>query len=133
MSVTRASARSSSASVMIASAIARSADDSGLNITTALYAAVLAAGFGVRDRDGSVMQTVQPGQGLAFRAGEVAAVAKMYGEGRIVDFVYLSGGLKSIPELKQAPLKVSSVVLSTQVQPVSLQTRLSPVPGVARL
>ena len=30
--------------------------------TAALYAAVLAAGFGVRDRDGSVLQTVQLGR-----------------------------------------------------------------------
>jgi hypothetical protein len=88
-----------------ASALARAVIKGDSSSTAALYAAVLAAGFGVGDRDGSVLQTVQPGQGLAFRAGEVAAIAKMYGEGRTVELVYLSGGLKSIPELKQAPLE----------------------------
>ena len=88
-----------------ASALARAVSKADSSSTAALYAAVLAAGFGVRDRDGSVLQTVQPGQGLAFRAGEVAAIAKMYGEGRMVELVYLSDGLESIPELKQAPLE----------------------------
>ena len=88
-----------------ASALARAVIKADSSSTAALYAAVLAAGFGVRDRDGSVLQTVQPGQGLAFRAGEVAALAKMYGEGRMVELAYLCDGLKSIPELKQAPLE----------------------------
>jgi hypothetical protein len=52
------------------------------NSTAALYAAILAAGFGVRDTDGAMLKTVTPGQGLAFDAFEVAAMAKMYGEGR---------------------------------------------------
>jgi len=70
----------------------------------ALLTAIMTAGFGVRDRDGSVTQTVQPGQGLAFDAWEVAAMAKMYGESRAVQLTYLTDGLKSIPQLKQASL-----------------------------
>jgi hypothetical protein len=71
----------------------------------ALLAAILTSGFGLRDRDGSVLQTVQPGQGLVFDAWEVAATAKMYGEGRSVQLTYLTDGLKSIPELKSVPLE----------------------------
>src|SRR5687767_6671244 len=70
----------------------------------ALLAAVLAAGFAVRDPDGSLMQTVEPGQGLIFEAWEVAAMAKMYGEGKTATLTYLTDGLKLIPELKRAPL-----------------------------
>ncbi len=71
---------------------------------SALLTAILTAGFGLRDQDGSVLQTVQPGQGLVFDAWEIAAMAKMYGEGRSVQLVYLSDGLKSIPELKSVLL-----------------------------
>lgn len=70
----------------------------------ALLAAIMAAGFGVRDSDGSVTQTLQPGQGLVFEAWEVAAMAKMYGEKRSVELSSLTGALKSIPDLKQAAL-----------------------------
>lgn len=72
--------------------------------TAALYAAILAAGFSVRDEDGALTHTVNPGQGLTFDAWELAAAAKMYGEGRNVELAYLAEGLRSIPELKQVRL-----------------------------
>jgi hypothetical protein len=71
----------------------------------ALLTAIMTAGFGIRDRDGGVTQTVQPGQGLIFEAWEVAAMAKMYGERRTVELSYLTDSIKTIPELKQAPLE----------------------------
>ena len=71
----------------------------------ALLTALMTAGFGIRDNDGGVTQTVQPGQGLIFEAWEVAAMAKMYGERRTVELSYLTDAIKSIPELKQAPLE----------------------------
>ena len=70
----------------------------------ALLTAIMAMGFGIRDADGGVTQTVQPGQGLIFETWEVAAMAKMYGERRTVELSYLAGGLESIPELKQIQL-----------------------------
>lgn len=71
----------------------------------ALLTAIMTAGFGIRDSDGGVTQTVQPGQGLIFDAWEIAAMAKMYGERRTVELSYLSEAIKAIPELKQAPLE----------------------------
>ena len=73
--------------------------------TPALLTAIMTAGFGIRDNDGGLTQTVQPGQGLVFEAWEIAAMAKMYGELRTVELAYLSEGLKAIPELKDAPLE----------------------------
>ena len=70
----------------------------------ALLTAIMAMGFGIRDAGGGITQTVQPGQGLIFEAWEVAAMAKMYGERRTVELSYLTGGLESIPELKQIQL-----------------------------
>lgn len=88
----------------VASALAKQVSARDEQSVSALLTAILAAGFALRDRDGSLLQTVQPGQGLAFDAWEVAAMAKMYGEGRSVQLVYLTDGLKSIPELKGVPL-----------------------------
>lgn len=65
-----------------AAELARQVAAGDANSTAALYAAILGAGFGVRDTDGSLLKGVSPGQGLAFDAAEVAAMAKMYGEGR---------------------------------------------------
>ena len=79
-----------------------SGDDQSL---PALLTAILTAGFGIRDSDGGVTQTVQPGQGLVFDAWEIAAMAKMFGERRIVKLSYLCDGIRAIPELKQAPLE----------------------------
>jgi len=71
----------------------------------ALLTAILTAGFGIRDSDGGVTQTVQPGQGLIFDAWEIAAMAKMFGERRTVELSYLCDAFRAIPELKQAPLE----------------------------
>ena len=70
----------------------------------ALLAAILNAGFAVRDQDGSVTQTIDPGQGLLFNAWEVAAMAKNYGEGKSTTLKYLTDGFKSIPGWQSAPL-----------------------------
>ena len=78
--------------------------------TAALYAAVLAAGFAVRDNDGSVMQTSERGQGLILDSWELAAAAKLYGEDYGVMLSHLSDAFtRGIPELKEAPL--ANVVL----------------------
>ena len=64
----------------------------------------MTAGIAVRDSDGTVRQSLKPGQGLVFESWEVAAMAKMFGESRTVQLAQLSDALKTIPELKQAPL-----------------------------
>jgi hypothetical protein len=63
-------------------------DESSL---AALYAAVLAAGFSVRDSDGSLMQTTERGHGLILDGGELAATAKYVREGGLL-FVDACGG-----------------------------------------
>jgi hypothetical protein len=87
-----------------ATALAKAVSLRDESSTAALYAAILAAGFSVRDEDGALTHTVDPGQGLTFDAWELAAAAKMYGEGRNVEFTYLTEGLRSIPELKRVAL-----------------------------
>ena len=78
--------------------------------TAALYAAVLAAGFAVRDKDGSVMQTQERGQGLLIPAADLAATAKLYSEDYGVMLSHFSDAFaQSIPELKDVPL--ATVVL----------------------
>jgi hypothetical protein len=73
--------------------------------TAALYAAVLAAGYGVRDTDGSIIQTNMRGQGLLLNAWELAATAKLYGEEYGVMLSHLSEAfVRSVPELKNVPL-----------------------------
>ncbi len=73
--------------------------------TAALYAAVLAAGFGVRDADGSVMQTQERGQGLILDASELAATAKLYSEDYGVMLSHFSDSFtQTVPELKDLPL-----------------------------
>ncbi|HSL55246.1 MAG TPA: hypothetical protein VK868_12670, partial [Pyrinomonadaceae bacterium] len=73
--------------------------------TAALYAAVLAAGFGVRDVDGSIMQTQERGQGLILDASELAATAKLYSEDYGVMLSHFSDSFtQTVPELKDLPL-----------------------------
>jgi hypothetical protein len=75
------------------------------NSTPALYAALLAAGFGVRDADGSVMQTSERGQGILLDGSEIAATAKLYGEGYGVVLSHLGEAFtRGIPELRDAQL-----------------------------
>ena len=88
-----------------AAALARSVSAGDESSTAALHAAVLAAGFGVRDADGSVMQTTDRGQGLAFEAWEIAAASKLYGEGYGLTLDHLGKAFTlGIPELKDPPL-----------------------------
>ena len=87
--------------VALANAVVAS-DDSSI---AALYAAILSSGYGVRDKDGSVMQTTERGQGLIFEAHEVAATAKLFGEGYGVMLGHLGESFtRSVPELKDVPL-----------------------------
>jgi hypothetical protein len=77
-------------------------DDSSI---AALYAAILASGYGVRDSDGSVLQTTEQKQGLAFNAWEVAATAKLYGQGYGVTLGHLSDAFtRNVPAFKDVPL-----------------------------
>lgn len=71
----------------------------------ALLAAVLNAGFGIREADGSVTQTIDPGQGLVFGAWEVAAMSKNYGEGKTTTLKYITDGFKSTPGFKAVPFE----------------------------
>ena len=75
------------------------------NSTAALYAAILASGYGVRENDGSILQTTQRGQGIAFDAWEIAAISKLYGEGYGVTLEHLSDSFtQSVPEFRGIPL-----------------------------
>jgi len=77
-------------------------DDSS---TAALYAAILASGYGVRDVDGSILLTTEHGQGLAFNAWEVASTAKLYGQGYGVGLGHLSDAFtRNVPAFKDVPL-----------------------------
>ena len=88
-----------------ATALAKAVSLRDESSTAALYAAILAAGFGVRDTDGSVMQTSERGQGLILESWELAATAKLYGEDYGVMLSHLSDAFaRGIPEFKDAPL-----------------------------
>ena len=88
-----------------AAALAKAVSAGDSSSTAALYAAVLAAGYGVREKDGGVLQTTERGQGLAFEAWEVAAMAKLYGEGYRVGLAHLGEAFtRNVPELKGVPL-----------------------------
>ena len=76
-------------------------DDSS---TAALHAAILAAGYGVRDTDKSVMQTTEQGQGLIMESAQIAAIAKLYGEDYGVALDHLGNSfIRTVPALKDAP------------------------------
>lgn len=88
-----------------AAALAKAVGAGDSSSTAALYAAVLAAGFGVRDGDGAVLQTTARGQGLAFDAWEVAATSKLYGEGYGVGLGHLGESFtRGVPEFNGVPL-----------------------------
>ena len=85
----------------LAEAVAAGDDSS----TAALYAAVLASGYGVRDRDKSVMRTTEKAQGLVLASWEVAAAAKLYGEDYGVMLAHLANSFtQKVPALKDVPL-----------------------------
>ena len=91
-----------------AAALAKSVSAGDATSTAALHAAVLAAGFGVRDRDGSVMQTTERGQGLAFEAWEIATASKLYGEGYGLMLDHFGQALAfGSPEFKDPPLAIT--------------------------
>ena len=85
----------------LAKAVATGDDSS----TPALYAAVLASGYGVRDTDKSVMQTTENGQGLVLASWQVAAASKLYGEDYGVTLAHLSNSFtQTVPALKNIPI-----------------------------
>ena len=85
----------------LAKAVATGDDSS----TAALYAAVLASGYGVRDTDKSVMQTTENGQGMVLASWQVAAAAKLYGEDYGVTLAHLSNSFtQTVPALKNIPI-----------------------------
>ncbi|HEU4766197.1 MAG TPA: hypothetical protein VFS77_02455 [Pyrinomonadaceae bacterium] len=88
-----------------AAALAKAVATGDESSTASLYAAILAAGYGVRDTDKSVMQTTENGQGLILDASEVAAMAKLYGEDYGVTLAHLSESFtRSVPQFKTLPL-----------------------------
>ena len=74
--------------------------------TAALLTAIQMSGFSVRADDGSMaFESVKPGQGIVIDAWEVAALAKLFGDGmqtRLVDFS--NAFSRTVPALKDAPV-----------------------------
>lgn len=64
--------------------------------TAALMTALQMSGFSIRGEDGSsVLESSRPGQGIVFDAWEVAAMAKLFGDGMQMRLVDLSATLSS--------------------------------------
>ena len=74
------------------------------NSTAALLTAVQMSGFSVRADDGMLAyESVKPGQGIIIDAWEVAALAKLFGDGMQVKLTDLGNAFASIlPSLKKA-------------------------------
>ncbi len=74
--------------------------------TAALLTALQMSGFSVRADDGTVaLESVTPGQGIVIDAWEVAALAKLFGDGMHVRLTDFSNSLaRTIPPLKDAPV-----------------------------
>ena len=74
--------------------------------TAALLTAVQMSGFSVRGDDGSLAyESVKPGQGIMIDAWEVAALAKVFGDGLQIKLTDLSNAFaSSMPALKKAPV-----------------------------
>jgi hypothetical protein len=74
--------------------------------TAALLTAVQMSGFSVRADDGTLAyESVKPGQGIWIDAWEVAALAKLFGEGMQVKLSDLSDAFAgAMPQLKNAPV-----------------------------
>jgi hypothetical protein len=87
-----------------ATALAKAVSVGDESSIASLYAAVLAAGYGVRESDGSVIRTMDQGQGLLAEASEVAATAKLYGEGYGVGLAHLGQAFMTIPTFKNIAL-----------------------------
>lgn len=74
--------------------------------TAALLTAVQMSGFSVRGDDGSLAyESVKPGQGILIDAWEVAALAKLFGDGLHIKLTDLSNAFSTtMPPLKNAPV-----------------------------
>lgn len=74
--------------------------------TAALLTAVKMSGFSVRADDGALAyESVKPGQGIVIDAWEVAALAKLFGDGMQIKLSDLSDAFAStFPPLKNAPV-----------------------------
>jgi hypothetical protein len=74
--------------------------------TAALLTAVQMSGFSVRADDGGLAyESVKPGQGIVIDAWEVAALAKLFGDGMQIKLSDLSNAFAStFPPLKNAPV-----------------------------
>jgi hypothetical protein len=74
--------------------------------TAALLTALQMSGFSVRGDDGSLaFESVKPGQGILIDAWEVAALAKLFGDGMQIRLTNLSNSFAStVPSLKGAPV-----------------------------
>ena len=87
-----------------AAALAASVARGDANSIASLRAAVLASGYGVREQGGAVRRAEGAGQGLAFEAWQLAATAKLYGDGYGVGLERLGAALgAAAPELMGAP------------------------------
>jgi hypothetical protein len=75
------------------------------NSTAAIYAAVLASGYGVRKRDGTIVRTVDPGQGIVLEEFEVAGMAKLYGLGYGVTLKHLGDSFRRAEPWKDLKLE----------------------------
>jgi hypothetical protein len=72
--------------------------------TAALLTALQMSGFSVRADDGSLaFESVKPGQGIVIDAWEVAAMAKLFGDGMQIRLMDLSNALAST-QIKDAPV-----------------------------
>jgi len=74
--------------------------------TAALLTALQMSGFSVRGDDGSLaFESVKPGQGIMIDAWEVAALAKLFGDGMQIRLTALSNSFaNTVPSLKGAPV-----------------------------
>jgi hypothetical protein len=74
--------------------------------TAALLTALQMSWFSVRGDDGSLaLESVKPGQGIVIDAWEVAAIAKLLGDGMHIRLVDLSNAFAgTVPPLKDAPV-----------------------------
>ena len=93
-----------------AAALASAVFKSDGNSTAALHAAVLASGYAVRRRDGTLTRTVDPGQGIVLDEFDVAAMAKLYGLGYGATLKHLGDSFRQAPPWKE--LKLEELLLS---------------------
>src|SRR5882724_7538762 len=80
--------------------------------TAALLTALQMSGFSVRGDDGSLaFESVKPGQGILIDAWEVAALAKLFGDGMQIRLTALSNSFATtVPSLKGAPVVANELL-----------------------